>query len=392
MSEEKNQGVVELVKSGAVLMRVENDSMLSAAIQRPRKEEEIVKAALRELDIMPEEAGTAYYSIPFKDRAQDGSVRIVKVEGPSIKAAMSLSRRWGNCSVSARMLNEDETGFDLEGVFIDLESNFRVARPQRVSKTFRRRSGDVVWLTPDRMVMAIQAGASKCMRGATLAGLPAYLVNAYYKKARQIAGGNLEAKADPKVVKAVLEAFDRFKATQADLEKYTTKPVDEWTGSEVADLRGLWNAIQDGQTTAEEVFGKPQEGGPAIPMPQSQTEAAKEQADNGGESPVGPAETATPSPSAASEAPAGDIPPEADQQSLEQEARAREQAEAAAEQAQPQLTGRVDRQAIWEALLRKAKEMKVSAPTTLLKSLTGGKTSLAGMNDAEILALAKKLG
>ena len=128
-------------------------------------------------------------------------------------------------------------------------------------------------------------------------------------------------------------------------------------------------------------------------MPLSVDEAAaKEQAGNGGESPAGPAETATPSPSAASEAPAGDIPPEADQQSLEQEARAREQAEAAAEQAQPQLTGRVDRQAIWEALLRKAKEMKVSAPTTLLKSLTGGKTSLAGMNDAEILALAKKLG
>jgi len=278
MNEEKAQGVVELVKSGEVLMRVENDSMLSAAIQRPRKEEEIVKAALRELDIMPEEAGTAYYSIPFKDRAQDGSVRIVKVEGPSIKAAMSLSRRWGNCSVSARMLNEDETGFDLEGVFIDLESNFRVARPQRVSKTFRRRGGDVVWLTPDRMVMAIQAGASKGMRGAVLAGLPAYLVNAYYKKARQIAGGNLEAKADAKIVKAVLEAFDRFKATQADLEKYTAKPLADWTGSEVADLRGLWNAIQDGQTTAEEVFGKPQEGGPAIPMPQSQTEAAQEQA------------------------------------------------------------------------------------------------------------------
>ena len=109
------------------------------------------------------------------------------------------------------------------------------------------------------------------------------------------------------------------------------------------------------------------------------------------ESPVGPAETATPSPSAASEAPAGDVPPEVDQQGLEAEARAREQAEAAAEHDPPRPTGRVDRQAVWEALLRKAKEMKVSAPTGLLKSLTGGKTSLASMDDAEVLALAKKL-
>ena len=35
--------------------------------------------------------------------------------------------------------------------------------------------------------------------------------------------------------------------------------------------------------------------------------------------------------------------------------------------------------------------MNVPAPTTLPRSLTSGKTSLASMDDAEILALAKKL-
>src|SRR3990167_6857094 len=104
-----------------------------------------------------------------------------------------------------------------------------------------------------------------------------------------------------------------------------------------------------------------------------------------------PPDPPPPAPPAAPGAPAGGVPPEVDQRAREAEARAREQAEAAAEHDPPRPTGRVDRQAVWEALLRKAKEMKVSAPTGLLKSLTGGKTSLASMDDAEVLALAKKL-
>lgn len=245
---------MELVSQGAALMRIENDTMLQVAVQRPRDEQKIVKGALQELDIVPEEAKAAYYSIPFKERQQGGGYKVVKVEGPSVKAAMALARRWGNCTATARILNDAPDALELEGVFIDMETNFRVCRPFRVSKAFVTRDRKVVQLDARRLDNAVQAGASKAIRNAILAGLPAYLVNAYDKKAREIVGGKLDALADAKTVEAVLRAFEKLKVTKEQLEKYAELPADKWTGTEVADLRGLWNAIRDGQITIEDAF------------------------------------------------------------------------------------------------------------------------------------------
>lgn len=245
-------GAMELVAQGHALIRIENETMMQVAVQRPRDEGVVIKGALRELELVPEEAGKAYYSIPYTDR-QTG--KVTKVEGPSIKAAMALARRWGNCTTGARVLNEDKEGFDVEGVFIDLETNFRITRPQRVSKWFKPRAGGMQQLTIDRQMMAVQAGASKAIRNAILAGLPAYLVGAYDKKARAIVAGKLDAPADAKTTKAVLDAFAKWAVTREQLEGYAELPVEQWTGTQIADLRGLWNAIHDGQATVAEAFG-----------------------------------------------------------------------------------------------------------------------------------------
>jgi hypothetical protein len=347
---ESGPQALELVAQGATLMRVENEILMSAAVQRPRDEGAIVKGALRELDLVPEEASRAYYSIPYKERQADGSVKIVKVEGPSIKAAMALARRWGNCTVSCRVLNEDEGGFDLEGVFVDMETNFRLARPQRVGKTFKRRGGQLDTLSPERQAMAIQSGASKAIRGAILGSLPAYLVGAYDRKARSIAGGNLERPADAKAVEAVKSAFGKLEVTLEQLEGYAGDPPSAWTGTHIADLRGLWNAIQDGQTTVAEVFGPEK---PTIEGPKSKAEAAAEV-------------NQTPLPSA---------DPDAD---LAAEAKAREEAEASAQSGPPPLA--VDRPKVWTMVLARAKATKTGTSAVLL-ALTG-KHNMPDLSDA----------
>lgn len=265
----------QLVAQGAKLMRIENDSMAAVAVQRPRDESEVIKKAIRELDIAPENAKAAYYSIPYKERQVDGSYKVVKVEGPSIKAAMSLARRWGNCTVASRLMNEDESGWDLEGVFVDFETNFRVSRPFRVSKVAKKRGGGTYRLDPQRELMALQAGASKAIRNATLAGLPDYLVSAYNNRAREIVGGKLDQKATSETVAAVMRTFSKIDVTQEQLERYTKLSVDLWTGNEIADLRGLWNAIQDGQVTAEEAFAVAAEVDP-IARPQRASEVKAE--------------------------------------------------------------------------------------------------------------------
>lgn len=271
----------QLVAQGAALMRIENDSMMQVAVTRPRDEALVVKRALQELDLAPENAAAAYYSIPYRERQMDGSYRVSKVEGPSIKAAMSLARRWGNCTVASRIMNEDDNGWDLEGVFLDYETNFRVCRPFRVSKVQKKRSGGTYRLDPQRELMALQAGASKAIRNATLAGLPDYLVAAHNKKAREIVGGKLDEKADEKQLAAVTRAFRKLDVTTEQLEQYTKLPMADWTGAEIADLRGLYNAIQDGQVTMAAALADVTETDP-IAKPQRASEVKADEPANAG--------------------------------------------------------------------------------------------------------------
>jgi hypothetical protein len=248
-----------LVAQGATLMRIENESMLAVAIQRPRDAKKVLARALEELAILPEEAKEAYYSIPYKERQPDGSTKMVSVEGPSINASSTLARLWGNCSVTARALDEDAAGATIAGIFTDFETNFRQERPLRVSRVKKRRGGGTWTLDPQRWLAEYQAGVSKAQRNATLKGLPAWLVKRYTKAAKAMAAGDPDSKADPKKVAGVLRAFERFKVTAAQLEAYVGAPQGEWLGEHLATLIGLGNALVDKQLTVEEAF----EGEPA---------------------------------------------------------------------------------------------------------------------------------
>jgi len=270
-----------LVAQGATLMRVENDSMLAVAVQRPRNPRLVLKNALEELSIVPEEAKKAYYCIPYKEKQPDGQYKMANVEGPSVKASNALARLWGNCSVTARGLSEDATGASLAGIFVDFETNFRMERPMRATKIRSKRGGGAWTLNPQQWLAEYQSAASKASRNATINGLPAWLIAAYMKHARTLAAGDPESKADPKKVAGTLKAFARFNVTQEMLEKYVDTPIAEWMGDHVATLIGLGNAIADKQLTVEEAFDLP----PAEGQPQAQAGAASPATTTGGITP-----------------------------------------------------------------------------------------------------------
>jgi hypothetical protein len=260
--------MAQLLTQGMAITRVENEALLRIAAERPRNEAKILKDALNELSLVPEQAAKAYYSIPYKETLPDRTVRTVMVEGPSIKEAMALARRWGNCTAGVRIMDEDPEGWNLEGVFLDAETNFRIARPFRQSKFYKAR-GRFVQAGADRQMMLFQAGVSKAVRNVILQGLPPYLVNAYYQKAKAIVGGKLDAPADQVALQGVLVSFGKLGIAQEVLERQLDKNAQEWTGSDIATLRGLFNAIQDGQVTIDEAFG----GGEAEAPPDPQTKA-----------------------------------------------------------------------------------------------------------------------
>lgn len=238
-----------LVASGATLMRIENENMQAVSLAHPRNETQVLDGALAELEQYPDMAVRYYYSIPYAE--ERGSDRKVEVKGPSIHAALSLGRRWGNCVVRGYQVGEDEDKVYLSGVFLDMQTNFRVERPHTVSKWLRRRDGKTQLLSEQRQVMAVQAGASKAMRNAILNGLPDGLVEAFYQRARSIAAREAKERWSK-----MLTAFREFGVTREMIEDHLGHPLEKVTENEITDLGGIYNALNDGQAQATDIFGK----------------------------------------------------------------------------------------------------------------------------------------
>lgn len=245
----------QVVATGINQLATELKTQRELAISNPRKEKTVMDAALAELEFAPEFAEKAYYVIPFRDTNGEK----VEVKGPSVKASRALARRWGNCATASRVVSQEEDAFVVEGLFVDFETNVIFRRTQRVRKTYIPKETKIPKpLREDRLNMAIQAGMSKAERNATLDGLPPYLVESYYQKAMKIAGakGKREGKTLVERWNAMYAFFERKGVTKARLDAYVKENLGgQGDDEQLGHLNGVGNALRDGQTTVEQVFG-----------------------------------------------------------------------------------------------------------------------------------------
>lgn len=262
------------VLDGNRALAVEMDSQRKVALAAPRNERILYDASMAELAMFPEFAEDAYYSIPYSNARGDDNEKTL-VEGPSVKASRALARRWGNCATSSRIFAEFPDHIEVEGVFADFETNFITRRLVSVPKTYiPKKTGIPVPLRVDRLNMAVQAGMSKAERNATLSGLPVYLVESYFTKAKQIAGqkGKKEGKTDAQRFEALYAAFEKLGVATDRVKAYIAVKfekdanIDDTLGT----MRGIFNAIKDGQVRAEDAF-------PAVEKPKAAGAVSGEQ-------------------------------------------------------------------------------------------------------------------
>lgn len=252
-------------KSGQLALAmadVEIEAQAKLSKQYPRSMQKALDNALLELDLDPALAGKAFYAIPYKEW-KDGQERTVMVEGPSIKAAMSLAGHWGNCANGARIVAQDDERVIVEGVFIDYERNVRTVRQQVVSRMrYDKKTSRMVPLREDRVVMAIQSGGSKAVRNAILGSIPAAIVERYLSKAKQLAAtGGKATKLSTKDLKSRLDkmvaAFAEYGVSQAHLAEYMKVNLAALESNEdkLGHMVGVYNSLKDGMAQASDVFG-----------------------------------------------------------------------------------------------------------------------------------------
>ena len=264
-------GVVKAeIVDGSRQLSAELRSQRELALSQPRYVKRVYVSCLQELELAPEFAEDAYYSIPFKSGGEQ-----TLVEGLSVKAARAIVRLWGNCALGSRLIDEDAEAVTVEGIFVDFETNVYFRKVQRVPRTYIPRGTSIPTpLKSDRLNMAIQAGMGKAERNAALAGLPEPLKERYFLLAKKIAGqkGKTEGKTVEERMAALFTAFSKLNVDKVKIEAYIKAKFPEGTDPDdlLGTMRGVFNAIKDGQAKADEIFAdttsKPAAGTGAVKL------------------------------------------------------------------------------------------------------------------------------
>lgn len=224
------------------IARAEIDSQIATARAYPRVLKRVINSVLSLVLIDEETAEECIYALPRGGKP---------IPGFSIRGAEIVAQQYGNCRFEARVVAVDrvEKVVVAEGTFLDLETNMgsRAEVRRRIVDSKGRLYND------DMIVVTGNAACAIAKRNAILAGVPRPVWRKAYEEARRIVAGD-----------ASTLTATRDKALAA-LAHYGLKPEQIFTvlGVESAaditlahipDLRGMFAALKNGETTVEELL------------------------------------------------------------------------------------------------------------------------------------------
>ncbi|MCP4201897.1 MAG: hypothetical protein GY769_08185 [bacterium] len=274
----------ELITRGADVIAVEHDQMRKIAVVHRRNPAVAMETAIAELKAFPELAEKGYYSIPRKGKGcthAPGKTceSCIRIEGASVGATRVVSRCWGNCTAGVRVSDETDEYWDLEGRFMDFETNFSATRGLRLLKRVKW-GGQVKLLSsmdPQMEMQIFQAGVSKAWRNVVRDGVPEAILERYWREAKLlVVGKQPNRKLSKKAVKKILDAFAVIRVSAEMLEEHMGRTMDEWTQEDAGRMRGLLSAIEGGETQVGQVFGATVREPEPVKEPEPKPEGAKE--------------------------------------------------------------------------------------------------------------------
>lgn len=269
----------DIIEAGLpeIMTKAELDAQHEIAMREPRSLTQFVEDAGELVTLNEETAAACVYSLPFRN-STTGTTEMVR--GASARFAEILQHCFRNCRVGGFLLNETATDVVARGMFIDLERNNTRATdvPRRiVSKSGQRFSRDVIARTAS-------AAISIAKRNAVLEGIPQALWQPIYQKALKVIAGDSTTLAANR--KAALDylAKQGVPAT-AVFSTLGVRGLEDIGLEELTTLRGLANAIKDGEVSVEEAFYPK-------PAPATGTAAARDSLASSSTSPAPPGELA----------------------------------------------------------------------------------------------------
>lgn len=232
------------VASGQSLQRMQTRVTTAVRVAVPRNLEHVKAEVIAECQVDPE--GQLYsWSAKNKDGTRS------KIEGCSIKMANVLAREYGNCEIDVACIAETETHWLFRAAFIDFETGSTLTREFKQRKPTAGKG----LMDLDRTIdIAYQIGQSKAIRNVVVNAMPARVMVPARKAVAKAIEDAIAREGLPKHVKLALTFFERHGVSQQQLEAKIEKPVAKWDKSDLAELRKIRDAIEQGETTPAAEF------------------------------------------------------------------------------------------------------------------------------------------
>lgn len=241
------------IPEGITLLRMELETMMAAAVKRPRDLEEVSKNLVRQIKTFPAFAEQVLYARPVGKDEETGQQKVAT--GLSIRAAEAIAEAYGaNATRSSIELLPDGNA-RVTGVFVDYQNFRMLSETTMVSRTYKTRQGKMVTHPQDRFLNVVcKAERSKVIRDAILRAVPPAL------KATMELAVKTSVRISEKVVEQIVAYFAQHQVTVNELETFLGAPRGAWSDVHRERLAQVRNAItpnEDGvvETTIEDVFG-----------------------------------------------------------------------------------------------------------------------------------------
>lgn len=229
------------------------DVQISTAKAYPRNIKRSTENAIAIVSMDKETASTCTYSVPRGGKA---------ITGASVHLAKILAQVWGNMRCEAKVISHDGKHVTSQAIAFDLENNLAIKVEVKRSIMQNeyvegRKTGKMVRMTDDMIVVTGNAANSIALRNAVLSVIPRAVVDKVYNAAKQTITGDISD--NNKLIKRRKEVLDALIQTYSVTEKEVLSVVGKAaithiTSDDLVVLIGVGQSIKDGDTTVELAF------------------------------------------------------------------------------------------------------------------------------------------
>ena len=193
-----------------------------------------------------------------------------KIEGPSIRLAEALLSIWSNAEAGWTELSrttDPKTGITTSQCIawcFDKQTNVRRqiaftvphTRDKNANKNGQKQMTRQP-LTSERDIYEMCANvASRRVRACILQVLPGWLVDEALAICRQTLQQD-STPTGPDKLHNLVSAFQTFRVTQAQIESYLKKPINQATNEDIYTLRKIYTTLRDGAADPVDYFSEP---------------------------------------------------------------------------------------------------------------------------------------